>query len=128
MSYEGKLIYFYRNGEWVSFDYVTGYKVTFCKLWSSDTGRAVNGDNKGTLIGIFPKLSITLGKMGEYDTSVFLQIVNKQECRVKYYDPEYRRTVENSFYFGDAVTDMKRKKQMIFNPTEISVIANKKRR
>jgi len=128
MSYEGKLLYVWREKQWVALPKVTDYKVTFCKLWSSDTGRSISGENKGTLIGIFPKLSIKFGQMDEFEMQTFLKVVNGESAKMKYYDPERRETVENSFYFGDAVSELKRKRTLLYKPTEISVIANKRRR
>lgn len=106
---------------------LVSYKVSYCKLWSSDTGRSMTGENKGTLVGIFPKLEITLGKMTAVEMSNFLKLVNVAAANVTYYDTEYRQTLTNSFYFGDAVDEINRQKNMSHKPISISVIANKRR-
>ena len=103
------------------------YKVSYCKLWSSDTGRSMTGENKGTLIGIFPKLEITLGKMTAVEMSKFLSLVNVASANVTYYDTEYRKVLTNNFYFGDAVDEIYRQKNMSHKATSISVIANRRR-
>lgn len=36
------------------------YKVEYNKLWSTDTGRSMTGEFSGTLIGIFPKIVLTI--------------------------------------------------------------------
>ena len=106
---------------------LVSYKVSYCKLWSSDTGRSMTGENKGTLVGIFPKLEITLGKMTAVEMSKFLSLVNVDSANVTYYDTEYRRTLTNSFYFGDAVDEINKQKNMSHKPISISIIANKRR-
>lgn len=103
------------------------YKVSYCKLWSSDTGRSMTGENKGTLVGIFPKIEITLGKMTPVEMSRFLSLVNVASADVTYYDTERREPVTNSFYFGDAVDEIYRQKNMSHKPISISIIANKRR-
>lgn len=106
---------------------LVSYKVSYCKLWSSDTGRSMTGENKGTLIGIFPKLEITLGKMSGPEMSKFLALVNVARADVTYYDTERREPVTNSFYFGDAVDEIYRQKNMSHKPISISIVANKRR-
>ena len=103
------------------------YKVSYCKLWSSDTGRSMTGENKGTLIGIFPKIEITLGKMTAVEMAKFLSLVNVASADVTYYDTERRAPVTNCFYFGDAVDEIYRQKNMSHKPISISIIANKRR-
>ena len=106
---------------------LVSYKVSYCKLWSSDTGRSMTGENKGTLIGIFPKLEITLGKMTEDEMANFLSLVNAASANVTYYDTERKEALTNSFYFGDAVDEIYRQKNMSHKPITISIIANKRR-
>ena len=106
---------------------LVSYKVGYCKLWSSDTGRSMTGENKGTLIGIFPKIEITLGKMTATEMSKFLSLVNVASANVTYYDTERRENLTNNFYFGDAVDEINRQKNMSHKPISISIIANKRR-
>ena len=103
------------------------YKVGYKKLWSSDTGRSMTGENKGTLIGIFPKLEIKLGVLTEYEMSLLLSLVNVASADVRYYDNEYRQVITASFYFGDVDVELLRKSQMNYKPIEFSIIANKRR-
>ena len=103
------------------------YKVTYSKLWSSDSGRSMTGENKGTLIGIFPKLEITVGRMTDAEMSEFLKLVNVASQNVTYYDTQYRRTVTQSFYFGDVSDEIVRQKSMSHKPITVSIIANRRR-
>lgn len=103
------------------------YKVSYCKLWSSDTGRSMTGENKGTLIGIFPKIEITVGKMTDTEMASFLALVNKSSANVTYYDTEARRNITASFYFGDVTDEISRQKKMGHKQISVSIIANKRR-
>lgn len=103
------------------------YKVSYCKLWSPDTGRSMTGENKGTLIGIFPKIEITVGQMSPSEMADFLALVNKANGEVTYFDTEKRKEITASFYFGDAVDEIKRQSNMSHKPIKISIIANKRR-
>lgn len=109
------------------FPKITGYKVQYCKLWSSDTGRSMSGENKGTLIGIFPKLTIKFGTMTEDEMAAFLAEVNKASLSITYYDTERKKTITASFYSNDATDELKKKTDMSHKPTEISLISNRRR-
>ncbi len=103
------------------------YKVSYCKLWGSDTGRSMTGENKGTLIGIFPKIEITTGSLSEDEAAQFLALVNKASANVTYYDTEQKQNVTGSFYFGDAADELQRQRRARHGQISISVIANKRR-
>ena len=106
---------------------LVSYKVSYCKLWSSDTGRTMTGENKGTLVGIFPKIEITVGKMNEEEMATFLSLVNRASADVTYYDTERRQDITASFYFGDAADEIQRQSDMGHKQIKISIIANKRR-
>ena len=106
---------------------LVSYKVSYCKLWSSDTGRSMTGENKGTLVGIFPKIEITLGKLTADEMKTFLSLVNVATANVTYYDTEKQAELTNSFYFGDAIDEVSRQKNMTHKPISISIIATKRR-
>lgn len=103
------------------------YKVTYSKLWSSDSGRSMTGENKGTLIGIFPKIEIAVGSLSANEMAEFLKLVNRQNATVTYYDTELQTHVTGSFYFGDAADEVKRQSRMSHKEIKISIIANKRR-
>lgn len=117
----------YENGDYVPLGKMMVYNASLPKLWSSDTGRSMTGENKGTLVGIFPKLVIKCGRMGEDDMSSFLYLVNQASANIKYYDPQYKKTVTASFYFNDAEPEMTSSKWMRYGEIEIHAIANKRR-
>ena len=124
IAYNGKS---YANGSFVTLGKQIAYKVEFCKLWSSDTGRSMTGENKGTLIGIFPKISVSLGRMTEDDMSAIINLTNQPRADVKYYDVGAKALTTASFYFGDVSAELERKSTMRHKATEFSIIANRKR-
>ena len=124
ITYNGKT---YENGSYVTLGKQTEYKVQYCKLWSSDTGRSMTGENKGTLIGIFPKISVKLGRLSEDDMSAIINLTNQARADVKYYDVGAQDLTTASFYFGDVSADLERQSTMYHKGTSFSIIANKKR-
>ena len=124
VTYNGKT---YASGSYVTLGKQTAYKVQYCKLWSSDTGRSMTGENKGTLIGIFPKITVRLGKLSENDMSAIINLTNQPRADVKYYDVGAKALKTASFYFGDVSAELERKSTMMHRATEFSIIANKKR-
>lgn len=124
ITYNGKT---YENGSYVTLGKQTEYGVQFCKLWSSDTGRSMTGENKGTLIGIFPKITVKLGRLSEDDMSAIINLTNQPRADVKYYDVGAKALTSASFYFGDVSADLERKSTMYHKGASFSIIANKKR-
>lgn len=117
----------YSHGSYVPLGKKTAYTVAYCKLWASDTGRAMTGENKGTLIGIFPKISVKLGRLSEDDMSAIINLTNQPRADVKYYDVGAKALTTASFYFGDVSADLERQSTMYHKGTSFSIIANKKR-
>ena len=124
IAYGGKS---YAHGSFVTLGKQISYKVQYCKLWSSDTGRSMTGENKGTLIGIFPKITVSLGRMSEDDMSAIINLTNQSRADVKYYDVGAKALTTASFYFGDVSAELERKSTMMHKKTDFSIIANKKR-
>lgn len=111
---------------------MTKYTVSYSKLWSSNTGRSLTGAFKGTLVGIFPKLTLTIRSQDDADRSLLLKIVNSQYKNVTYYDTEYRSMVKKNFYFGDAEDEVKKavgteKDRIKHSSIEIPIIATTRR-
>lgn len=104
-----------------------GYKVSYCKLWGSDTGRSMTGENKGTLVGIFPKIEITVGRLTAPEMSKLLALVNKASASVTYFDTEKRQEITGSFYFGDVADEIIKQRSEGHKQISVSIIANKRR-
>ena len=124
ITYNGRS---YAHGSYVTMGNKISYKVQYCKLWSSDTGRSMTGENKGTLIGIFPKISVKLGRMSEGDMSAIINLTNQARADVRYYDVGAKALTTASFYFGDVSAEIERKSTMAHKSTDFTIIANRKR-
>ena len=124
IAYNGKS---YANGSYVTLGKKTAYDVQYCKLWSSDTGRSMTGENKGTLVGIFPKITVALGRMTEDDMSAIINLTNQPRADVRYYDVGAKALTTASFYFGDVSAEIERKSTMTHKAVKFSIIANKRR-
>lgn len=112
--------------------YITkdGFKVTYNKLWSSDTGRnSMTGENKGTFIGIFPKFSVSVGKIKTTPAKAaeILSKVNSATFYCKWYDAETRTMRIASFYAGDISINVSSSKRGEVTIEPFSIIANTKR-
>lgn len=112
--------------------YITkdGFKVTYNKLWSSDTGRnSMTGENKGTFIGIFPKFSVSVGKIKttKAKAAEILAIVNSATFYCKWYDAETQSMRTASFYAGDISINVSSAKTGDVTIESFSIIANTKR-
>ena len=110
-------------------DWITEYVVQYPKLWSSDTGRNMKGSNKGTLVGIFTKILVTVGraKLGASGALSLLQQLNTAMVYCKYYDTATRTMKVESFYFGDIESQLMSMNTEDVKIKQFSIIGNEKR-
>lgn len=106
--------------------YLTKAKFGYHKIWGSKTGRNMAGINSGTLVGIFPKITMTFRRLNNEELSVILSLFNKSENLVSFYNPDLKKKIVNmSCYSNDQEFD-----QENFGKIEgysSAVIANKPR-
>lgn len=81
--------------------YITEAKYSFNKLWSSDSGRNLAGTQSGTLIGIFPKLTLQFRKLTKSEMETIVPILDSARQTVTYYDPRKQANVTMQTYTGD---------------------------
>lgn len=81
--------------------YLVEAKYGFNKLWSSDSGRNLNGDQSGTLLGIYPKLILQFRKLTKSELEVLVPILDSQYQTVTYYDPNKKANYTMTTYTGD---------------------------
>ena len=81
--------------------YITEVEYQYNKLWGSDSGRNLAGEQSGTLLGIFPKLVVSFKKLTKSETEVLAPILDSAVQKVSYYDPNKKATVEMDTYTGD---------------------------
>lgn len=76
-------------------------KYGYHKLWSEDSGRNLAGTQSGTLIGIFPKITVQFKKLSQTELEQVSQILDSATQNVTYYDPNKKQTITMSTYTGD---------------------------
>lgn len=110
--------------------YITEVEYGYNKLWGSDSGRNLNGDMTGTLIGIFPKIKLSFRKLTQQELEDIASTLDSSTQNVTYYDPVLKRNYTMETYTGDWAT---RNRNTFTNVAkanesfEISFIARKKR-
>lgn len=105
---------------------LTKYEVAYNRLWADDSGRDMAGNNKATLIGIYPKLQIEVGSYTKDEMNEFLKRANKAELSVTWYDAEGMKKRENiSYYINDFTISLKSNGN--YKAFSFNLIPNKKR-
>lgn len=106
--------------------YITKAKFGYHKIWGKDTGRALSGDNSGTLKGIYPKITMTFRKLNEEETGLILSLFNKAENKVTFYNPDLKKKIVNMSCYSD---DQEMEQQYLgkIEGYNSAVISNKKR-
>lgn len=117
------------------------YKVDYNKLWDTETGRSLDGTFSGTLIGLFPKITITIKapknpvtiNSTTYTTrqieQMLLKVFNSDYNSITYFDPYKNKNVTKTFYFGDISAEVVKAVQsskMKFGKITIEAVATKK--
>lgn len=81
--------------------YLVEAEYQYNKLWGSDSGRNLAGEQSGTLLGIFPKLVLTFKKLSKSELEVIAPILDSATQSVTYYDPVKRANTTMDTYTGD---------------------------
>lgn len=90
------------NGNYVNMgNYIVEAKYGYNKLWANDSGRNLAGVMSGTLIGIFPKITLQFRKLTKSELEIIVPLLDSQNQVVRYYDPNKKTYVEMTTYTGD---------------------------
>lgn len=81
--------------------YLVEAKYGYNKLWSSDSGRNLAGMQTGTLIGIFPKLTLQFRRLTRAELEIITPVLDTARQTVTYYDPTKLSNVTMTTYSGD---------------------------
>jgi len=81
--------------------YLLQAKYEYNKLWASDTGRNLAGSLSGTLLGIFPKITLTFRKLTKAEMNIIAPILDSATQTLRYYDPTTNSNKTLSTYTGD---------------------------
>lgn len=86
--------------------YIETAKYGYHKLWANDSGRNLAGVMSGTLIGIFPKITLQFRPLTKAEVEILVPILDSESQSVTYYDPKKKTTVTMTTYTGDyEITD-----------------------
>lgn len=90
------------SGSYVNLgQYITNIEYQYNKLWGSDSGRNLAGEQSGTLLGIFPKFVVSFRKLNKSEMETLTPILDSSNQTISYYDPNKKATVEMLTYTGD---------------------------
>lgn len=81
--------------------YILEAKYGYNKLWASDSGRNLAGVQSGTLIGIFPKITLQFRKLTKAELEIIAPILDSAYQSVSYYDPYKKAQITMTTYTGD---------------------------
>ncbi len=85
--------------------YLVEAKFGYHKLWGKDSGRNLAGTQSGTLLGVFPKLTLQFGPLTkaqlESGNPSLIQILDSSYQTVTYYDPNKKSSTTMTTYTGD---------------------------
>ena len=107
--------------------YLLSAKYEYNKLWGSDTGRNLKGKFSGTLVGIFPKITLTFRKLTKAEMNIIAPILNSGTQSLTYYDPDTNSNKTISTYTGDWSYENKGIVQKNDSSFECSFIARERR-
>ena len=123
MIYNGDLIKI--NGSKIPV--ITNYKVGRNKLWK-DADRNMAGDVRATLIGIFPKIELSIGYTTQEQMSKLCQILDQAYFTVEYFDVRVQGTTTAQYYAGDYANEIFDKSRGLYKPFTVSLVPVSKRR
>ena len=81
--------------------YLVEAKYSYNKLWANDTGRNLAGTMTGTLIGIFPKITLQFRRLTKSELEIITPILDLKSQSFTYYDPTLHRNNTITTYTGD---------------------------
>jgi hypothetical protein len=82
-------------------NYLVEAKYGYNKLWSSDSGRNLAGTQSGTLIGIFPKITLQFKPLTKSELETIVPILDSPRQTVSYYDQNKKAQTTMTTYTGD---------------------------
>lgn len=113
------------NGE--SLPHLVTYKIGRAKLWKSSE-RNMNGDIRGTLIGIFPKISMQVGYTTQEEMANLTQLLDQDFFEVTWFDVRIQQTITTQYYASDYEIELDDKFKGRYKPFEVSLVPVSKRR
>lgn len=109
--------------------YILSAKYGYYKLWGKDSGRNLAGTQSGTLLGIFPKITLQFRKLTKSEVELLAPILDSAYQSTTYYDANKQTNITMDTYSGDWVLENKSiiSENQKANGFEWSVISVRKR-
>lgn len=82
-------------------NYILQATYSYNKLWSSDSGRNLAGEQSGTLVGIFPKIVVQFRKLTQTELESLAPVLDSSRQTLQYYDPNKKAMTTMTTYTGD---------------------------
>lgn len=123
MIYTGDLVKI--NG--VSLPHLVTYKIGRAKLWKNSE-RNMAGDIRATLVGIFPKIIMSVGYTTQEEMSALTQLLDQDFFTVTWFDVRIQETVTTTYYASDYEIELDNKYKGRYKPFEVSLVPVSKRR
>lgn len=97
------------------------YKVTRAKLWK-DADRNMNGDIRASLIGIFPKLELSINITTQDRMSQIANLLDQPYFEVTYFDVKLNATRTAQYYAGDYSPELLNKSRGQYKEFTVNLI------
>ena len=81
--------------------YLIQAKYGYHKLWGKDSGRNLAGEQSGTLLGIFPKITLQFRKLSLNELVTIARLLDTATQTVSYFDPNKAEAYTMETYTGD---------------------------
>lgn len=105
--------------------FITEVKYGYHKIWANDSGRNLAGVQSGTLIGIFPKITLQFGPLTKSEIETLAPILDSATQSLTYYDPVKKKSITLSTYTND--WELRNLNILQNEPFSIAFISRKKR-
>lgn len=100
---------------------IKSYKVGRNKLWKN-SDRNMAGDVRATLIGIFPKIELTIGVTTQAQMSELTKILDQDFFSVEYFDVRVQGTTTAQYYASDYTPELLNKYKGLYNSFTVSLV------
>jgi len=107
--------------------YLLSAKYEYNKLWGSDTGRNLKGKFSGTLVGIFPKITLRFRKLTKAEMNIIAPILDSGSQTLIYYDPSTNRNETITTYSNDWGYENKKIVEKLDESFECTFISRERR-
>ena len=110
-----------------AFDKIYSYKVSYNKVFDEDSGRNADYEMEGTLIGVFPRLDLEIGRLTFDEASELLGVSNIANFEFSWFDFETQTFLSSDYYMSNPSVEIRKLSNKKTEPFTISIIPKKKR-